>query len=290
MHKRLLFLTPHHISGSRHTRWDIVLDRYQIALGDLMVTCSSQPWSLPIDGDYDLICPLVVWGYHEEAQAFRAVCQEIKSRGLRMLNPPDIIAWNVDKHYLRDLADDGVRIIPTVFCPSIDQDALRAARADFGQLSLVIKPTISAGAKDTFICDDDDLSRAATGAVMIQPFMQSIQSEGEWSLLFLGGVFSHAILKTPKAGDFRSQPDYDARLQTLAPPEDALDLAYQALDYVGRDHLLYARVDMVRDHEGRFCLMELELIEPDLYLGYDEHAPAQFTHAFKHALGLCEGH
>jgi hypothetical protein len=114
--------------------------------------------------------------------------------------------------------------------------------------------------------------------------MPAIQSEGEWSLLFFGGQFSHAVLKTPKSGDFRSQPDYDAHLRALPPPAEALDLATAALDYVGRAQLLYARADMVRDEAGRFCLMELELIEPDLYLTYDPEAMMRFKDAVEHAL------
>ena len=126
---------------------------------------------------------------------------------------------------------------------------------------------------------------------MIQPFMPAIRSEGEWSLLFFAGELSHAALKTPKPGDFRSQPDYNAHLRVMTPPPEALALAHAALDYIGRDRLLYARVDMVRHADGGFCLMELELIEPDLYLTYSDGAADRLAHAFEIALfGGCACH
>ncbi|MEI9905089.1 MAG: hypothetical protein WDN06_14820 [Asticcacaulis sp.] len=92
------------------------------------------------------------------------------------------------------------------------------------------------------------------------------------------------MLKTPKSGDFRSQPDYEAHLRALPPPPEALALAEAAVDYVGRDRLLYARADMVRHEDGGFCLMELELIEPDLYLSYDPEATLRFKDAVEAAL------
>ncbi len=121
---------------------------------------------------------------------------------------------------------------------------------------------------------------------MIQPFMPAIQSEGEWSLLYFAGQFSHAVLKTPKSGDFRSQPDYDAHLRTLPAPPQALALAEAAVSFIGRDRLLYARVDMVRHADDGFCLMELELIEPDLYLTHDPEAAMRFKDAFESALHI----
>jgi glutathione synthase/RimK-type ligase-like ATP-grasp enzyme len=167
---------------------------------------------------------------------------------------------------------------------------------------LVLKPAISAGAKNTLIWEEDILPCAAgegdhevvegatappVGPAMIQPFMPAIQSEGEWSLLYFVGQFSHAVLKTPKSGDFRSQPDYDAHLRVLTPPPEALQLAQSAIDFIGRDRLLYARVDMVRAEDGGFCLMELELIEPDLYLTYDPEAAMRFKDAVEAALHVC---
>lgn len=292
MTRTLLFFTPDPETPSHHGRWPEVLDAYRQALSGLDVEIHQASWSEPLTREYDLIVPLVAWGYHNAPERFRAALAAVKDAGQRIFNPADIVSWNVDKTYLRDLAENGVRIIPTHFVDRITDEVLQQARADFGE-ALVLKPVVSAGAKNTLIWREgtttgfdalEDRAGPPDGAAMIQPFMPAIQSEGEWSLLFFAGEFSHAVLKTPKSGDFRSQPDYDANLRTLAPPPEAMMLAAAAIDYIGADRLLYARADMVRDAEGRFCLMELELIEPDLYLGYAEGAAERFRHAFEIAL------
>ena len=289
---KLLILTPNPAHPSATGRWPYVLDGYREALGGVEVEIFDQPWSDPVEDGYDLILPLVAWGYHNAPGDFRAAVRRLEGRP--MLNPPEIVAWNVDKHYLKDLAEAGVRIIPTLFVERVTEDEISRARADFGD-ALVLKPVVSAGAKNTLVWQAgetvafDALEGKAgppEGRAMIQPFMPSIRFEGEWSLLFFGGRFSHAVLKTPKAGDFRSQPDYDAKLRALVPPPEALALADAALDYIGRDRLLYARADMVRHDDGGFCLMELELIEPDLYLGYDAGALMRFKDAVEAALHL----
>ncbi|EGF92967.1 hypothetical protein ABI_14060 [Asticcacaulis biprosthecium C19] len=301
MSKSLLILTPNPDHPSHHGRWPYVLDAYREALAGIDAEIFDQPWSEPVTQDFDLIVPLVAWGYHNDPDGFRAAMQRLADDKRRVFNPPEIVAWNVDKRYLRDLAEAGVRIIPTLFVEQLTNDDIARARADFGD-TLVLKPVVSAGAKNTVVWQGDTALPGETdvegkvagppqGPAMIQPFMESVQSEGEWSLLYFAGAFSHAVLKTPKSGDFRSQPDYDARLQLKWPPVEASDLAEAALDFIGRDRLLYARVDMVRDAEGRFCLMELELIEPDLYLTYDLEASMRFKDAVELAMHVgCKCH
>ena len=289
MGKKILFLTPDPDHPSFHGRWPYVLDGYREALAGIDAEIFDQPWPEPVAEGYDLVLPLMAWGYHNTPDAFRAALARVPGQ---MLNPADIVSWNVDKRYLKDLAEAGVRIIPTIFTDKITDKELAAAQADFGD-ALVLKPIVSAGARNTVVWKAgetlgfDAIEHKAgppPGAAMIQPFMPSIQSEGEWSLLFFGGEFSHAALKTPKSGDFRSQPDYDAHVRVLTPPPEALALAHAALDFVGRDRLLYARADMVRHADGGFCLMELELIEPDLYLTYDPEALMRFKDAVEAAM------
>jgi glutathione synthase/RimK-type ligase-like ATP-grasp enzyme len=295
MTKSLLILTPDPETASYEGRWPYVLDAYREALAGIDAGIFDQPWSQPPDRAYDLICPLVAWGYHTRIERFRRIMDHLSATGAPVLNPPDIVGWNADKRYLRDLADAGVRIIPTVFTERLSDAVIAETRTDFGH-EVVLKPVVSAGAKNTLVFRGDALADAPRegksappdGPAMIQPFMPAVQSEGEWSLLFFGGAFSHAVLKTPKGGDFRSQPDYDAHLRALPPPPEALELAHAALDYVGRNRLLYARADMVRDAREHFCLMELELIEPDLYLAYDPGAMMRFKDAVEHA--LAHGH
>lgn len=301
MSKRILILTPNPDHPSHHGRWPYVLDAYREALAGIDAEIFDQPWSEPIAEDFDLILPLVAWGYHNAPNSFIGAMTAMGAAERRVFNPPEIVSWNVDKRYLRDLAEAGVRIIPTLFTEGVTDEDVARARADFGQKALVLKPAISAGAKNTLVWEGDALSEldsdvrdvedkklaVPVGPAMIQPFMPAIRSEGEWSLIFFVGQFSHAVLKTPKSGDFRSQPDYDALLRALTPPPEALALAQSAIDFIGRDRLLYARVDMVRAEDGGFCLMELELIEPDLYLTYDLEASMRFKDAVESAMLVC---
>ena len=288
MSKRILILTPNPAHPSHHGRWPYVLEAYREALAGIDAEILDQPWSEPVTEAFDLIVPLVAWGYHNAPDDFRAAMTALA--GQRVFNPPEIVSWNVDKRYLRDLADAGIRIIPTLFVDQVTDAEVARARVDFGQKALVLKPVISAGAKNTLVWKGDNLTDADAppeGVAIIQPFMPAIQSEGEWSLLYFAGQFSHAVLKTPKSGDFRSQPDYQANLRTLEAPAAARALADAAIDFIGRDRLLYARVDMVRAPDEGFCLMELELIEPDLYLTYDLEASMRFKDAFEAALHVC---
>jgi hypothetical protein len=283
MSKSILILTPDPDSPSNEGRWEDVLGAYVAALNDEAITISHQPWSAPVHKAYDLIVPLVAWGYHSAPDRFARALIDLMTAHVR--NPANIVRWNMDKHYLRDLGEAGITTIPTIFVETVTTEAIARARDDFHSNTLVIKPVISAGSKNTVVHRGLDVPEGGPkGVAMIQPFMPAIQTEGEWSLIYLGGTLSHAVLKTPKSGDFRSQPEYEAHLRVLSPPEEAHVLAESVMDYLGRDRLLYARVDMVRADAGGFCLMEVELIEPDLYLSLTDGGAARFKAAVMAAL------
>ncbi|HSO26428.1 MAG TPA: hypothetical protein VLS48_00030, partial [Anaerolineales bacterium] len=150
-----------------------------------------------------------------------------------------------------------------------------------------LKPAIGASAGDTFRLKrplqaaqlTDLVTRYAGRAVLAQPFMPHILLEGEFSLFFFGGRFSHAAVKTPASGDFRVQEEYGGQTRRANPPPAALDLARQVVAQIAPPPL-YARVDLVRDSQGKFALMELELIEPALYFQLDPAAPQRFVRAF----------
>ncbi|MEI9905090.1 MAG: hypothetical protein WDN06_14825 [Asticcacaulis sp.] len=180
MSKSLLFLTPDPAHPSYAGRWPYVLDGYREALAGIDVEIFDQPWPEKAGRAFDLIVPLVAWGYHNTPDAFRAALHALPGR---LLNPPDIVAWNVDKRYLKDLAEAGVRIIPTVFAERLTPEVIVRARADFGDV-LVLKPVFSAGAKNTLVWRAgetqafDALEGKAgppEGEAMIQPFMPAIQ-------------------------------------------------------------------------------------------------------------------
>jgi hypothetical protein len=162
---------------------------------------------------------------------------------------------------------------------------MQAAAARFGTDRLVAKPRVSASAFRTIRWSPGTpLDGAPTDAAMIQPFMANVLASGEPSLFFFDGRFSHAVSKVPQAGDFRVQPEFDGILAPYRPQPDELAAAQAALAAAG-EPLLYARVDLVRDREGRPVLMELEAVEPDLFLAYGDGAPARFADAVRATAG-----
>ncbi len=152
---------------------------------------------------------------------------------------------------------------------------------------VVIKPAVGANAQDTYVLTNpikaelcDELRRVFDKrAFFVQPFMQNVESEGEYSLFFFGGEYSHAILKTPRRGDFRSQEEHGAEIKSITATKEQIDAAKNILALV-EPQPVYVRADFVRDDSDNFLLMELELIEPSLYLRTDTHSPVRFARAF----------
>jgi glutathione synthase/RimK-type ligase-like ATP-grasp enzyme len=190
-----------------------------------------------------------------------------------------VLAWNSDKRYLARLAERGVAIPPTVFTDDLSQEIVERAFDETGTDELIVKPAVSGGAWKTRRIRRGDAVAGEHGVEMLlQPYMPSIESEGETSLLYFGGRFSHAVNKRPVPGEFRIQEEFGGRYSLLSPPAGAVALAGQVLAAV-EDPLLYARIDMVPDADGRWLLMEAELIEPDFYLGVDPGKGEGFARA-----------
>ncbi len=241
-----------------------------------------RPWQQGLAGlsGEDAVLLQGVGGYHQEVEAFARFLEEGEQAGLHFINPPNVVRWNMDKHYLRELESSGVAIVPT--CWSRDNDApLSSVMQEQGWQDAVAKPVISAGAYETRrvrsgddMADIDAWYAAMCGRqpMMVQPFMPEIVTEGEWSLLFfreaydqpLEDSFSHAVLKLPSDGDFRVQHEHGGAYRHLSPPSSLFDDAVTVLSHVPAGWC-YARVDGVR-RQGRLLVMEIELIEPFLYL------------------------
>lgn len=230
--------------------------------------------------DFDLVLPLVAWGYHLRYEDWLAFLDRVEAAGVQMLNPPALLRWNGDKVYLAELADSGVPTVPTLAVESCCDADLEEARRRFGSDWLVIKPPISASATGTHrLGPNDDLPPDSRRRPMIvQPLIEEIARTGEFSLMLFDGEFSHAVVKRPAAGDFRVQPHLGGvTLPTKAPP-GAERLARQALA-AAPARATYARVDIVPDDEGVLRIMELELIEPALFLDHAPDGGAAFTQA-----------
>jgi glutathione synthase/RimK-type ligase-like ATP-grasp enzyme len=225
---------------------------------------------------YDLAILKAPWDYFDKSEQFNQWLQHLKEVGVRLLNPVEIVRWNSDKHYLRDIAEAGLDIIPSLFLEKGQQVNWEEYFTYFKTDRLIMKPAVSGAAKNTFILNKNELttfsgqmqSLLTDEAFLLQPFISQIQEEGEWSLVFFGGRFSHCLLKTAKTGDFRVQHVHGGSVYAKDAPEEMLRQAQNYVDTFAKD-CLYARVDGVRIN-GTFALMELELIEPYLYLFTNE--------------------
>ena len=265
-------------------RWPEVLQRLKATLEATGASATPTPWTdhvTDVSGltAYDLILPVIAWGYHRDHERWLAACARWAETGLPLANPASVLRWNSDKAYLGRLAQQGVPIPPTIWSEAITQDQVDAAFAQTGASALIVKPTVSAGAFRTLrLSPGEPLAEAPEGAAMIQPYLKSIETEGETSLLFFGGRFSHAVNKRPVPGDFRIQMQFGGLYTAVTPDADAMALARQVLAAID-EPLLYARIDMARDDAGRWVLMEAELIEPDFYLDHDPANGAGFARA-----------
>ena len=249
--------------------WAFEVEAEALRAGGIDV--EARPWTELGDlGGIDVVLPLVAWGYHHQPARWHGLLDRLEREAVPTLNPVPLLRWNSDKRYLEELGRAGVSVVPTRLVEALDETALDQARVVFGE-NLVIKPTMSASADGTHRLSPGDAlpDSARAREMLVQPYLPSVASEGEYSVMLFRGRFSHSIVKRPKAGDFRVQPHLGGREEPCAPPAGAVELARAALA-AAPDEAAYARVDMVRLDDGRLAVIELELIEPSLWL---QHAP-----------------
>lgn len=235
--------------------------------------------------DFDGCVVRSVWDYPLEPAEFLAWARRVGG-AIPLWNPPALIAWNLDKAYLRQLSRRGGATIPTAWLrrgAAVDLGALLAER---GWERAVIKPSVDLGAKNLVRIDagtdgQEALERLlARHDVMVQPFLPSLPERGELSLVFLAGAFSHAVRKLPQPGDFRVQPSWGGSASAAEPEPGDLALAAAALACLDATPL-YARVDLVEGPAGESCLIELELIDPNLFFGQRLEAAALLARAIE---------
>ena len=229
--------------------------------------------------NFDLVLPLVVWGYHLDYRRWLGLLHRAEAQRWPMVNPPALLRWNGDKAYLAELAERGVSTVPTLAVEACCDADLEEARRRFDSDWLVVKPTVSASAMGTYrLGPRDDLPADSRGRpIIIQPLIEEIAATGEFSLMLFNGEFSHAVVKRPKAGDFRVQEYHGGvTLPCPVPPAGAVCLAQAALAAAPAP-AAYARVDIVPDDAGVLRIMELELIEPSLFLHHAPDGGAAFT-------------
>ncbi|MBT8109403.1 MAG: hypothetical protein KJO27_01640 [Gammaproteobacteria bacterium] len=246
------------------------------------------PWRSNRDwNEFDAVYICTPWDYPDYLPQFLGVLASIESSQALLINDLSLVHWTMEKTYLRDIELRGGVIVPSTWYEDFESVNPANFFAEHDTGKVVIKPTVGANAKDTFVLadavDEDTLQmlgQVYSGrAFFVQPFIEAIQSEGEYSLFFFNGEYSHAILKTPKAGDFRVQEEHGADIKAVKPSKGLLDTAHELFASI-EPLPTYGRGDWVRGADGRYLLMELELIEPSLYLRTDSGAAARFARAF----------
>jgi hypothetical protein len=248
---------------------------------------SQVPWRSREEwGRYHVVIVRSTWDYQDHPLAFDQALQDIDASGARLCNTLPLMRWNMRKTYLRELAERGVTLAPTLWDRRPDPARVRGYFDDLCSDEIVIKPVIGANADHAY-----RLQRGASDALLrevahvyrerdllVQPFLEQVTAEGEYSLVYVAGELSHTILKTPKPGDFRVQEEHGGIITAVQPEAALLASAERAMAALPAEPF-YARVDFVRMRGGGFALMEVELIEPALYFRMDARAPERFAAA-----------
>jgi hypothetical protein len=251
-------------------------------------------------GSFDLALLRSTWDYTDRLREF-LVWVESAAAVTKLLNPPSVVRWNTDKHYLSELARAGVPVVPSTFIEPGEsaERALDAFLARHDSAEFVVKPSVGAGSRDTQRHVRTEIVAAVAHAqrlldaersVLLQPYLESVDTEGETALMFFAGRFSHAIRKgpllprgsaaSPAIGLFAPE-----KITPRTPGADEVRVAEQVFGALPFDAApLYARVDLIRDHTGAAVLLELELTEPSLFFAHSAGSAERFTAAVvKHA-------
>lgn len=274
--------------------YDVLLDEPLARLGWLTKLVSWRDNHVDWQ-QFDAVIIRSPWDYQEDASAFISVLEDIDRSSALLQNSLSTVRWNIDKIYLKSLAEHQVNIVPTLWQSKFSAQQLQSFFSHFNCQQLVVKPRISANADNTFWLKQATAENSITALesvfsdseFMVQPFIDSVIEEGEFSLFYFNGDYSHAILKTPKADDFRVQEEHGGRLKTITPEKKLViqgESTLAAITALTGEMPLYARVDFVRvdddSSEQPFALMEAELIEPSLYFNMDADAAGRFATAF----------
>lgn len=236
--------------------------------------------------DFDALLLKTPWDYFDLPEKFDEWLQKIEDAGIPIFNSVNTIRWNADKIYLQDVHDAGFNIVPTLWLNKNSSFEAEALYEEVRSERLIIKPRISGGSKHTYAIKREE-SAAWKNKIdgllqqedyMVQPFISEIESKGEWSLLFFNGQFSHSVLKTAKPGDFRVQHYLGGTIHAIEAPDSIKSCAQEIVDAFAADSL-YARVDGI-EIDGQLMLMELELIEPFLFLFTHPDAMRNYYNAF----------
>ena len=239
---------------------------------------------------FDAVLMRSTWDYHTRYAEFIAWLERLQALRVPTINSTALLRWNSDKRYLLQLPAFDVDIVPTQITPG--SELIRALDHVHGR-EVIVKPTVSASAWCTVrgLVGSAELAGAVANLpvnldYLVQPFVAEVALEGEWSLLFFDGAYSHAVLKRPAQGDYRVQREFGGTTESISPDDAtiaAAERAVRAVESLGYERTAYARIDGVRSG-GRFLIMEVEMIEPFLFLSRASMAPQRFAEAILAAL------
>jgi glutathione synthase/RimK-type ligase-like ATP-grasp enzyme len=238
---------------------------------------------------YDAIIIRTTWDWYVDVEAFANWLDRVQMC-TRLLNAPHTLAWGLDKCFLLDLAASNVAVVPTLALAIPDTAQVKRWATHHGYDELVLKPSLSAGSVGVVRALASDIEAALhtdwpqQGMRLVQPYLRTIETRGELSLIFIDGLFSHAVRKTPKDGEFRIQQLFGGSYVQVEPDADAQALASAAVAAIPADPLI-ARIDML--HDGSiYRVIEAEVIEPDLYFGVVPEAASRLAQAIAQRVGV----
>lgn len=236
-------------------------------------------------GRFDLAVIRTCWDYHQRLDDFVQALETHERAGLRVCNRSDVVKWNARKTYLIEL---GAAAISTIWVERADTRAVAQAFDALDASEIVVKPQVGAGSIGTLRLkrnswSEADLIAGPPGAAMIQPYLRAIETEGERSLFWFGGRFSHAIRKVPNPGDWLANIPGRTTFASEAPPMAAIEAAEAARARAPQD-LLYVRIDLVLGDDGVWRVIEIEAIEPYLFFAFAPEGAGFFVDAIARVL------
>lgn len=262
------------------------------ALADHGITARRVDWADP-EVDWSQFRAAVfrtTWDYFVRYEEFTAWLTRAQ-QATQLINAAETIWWNLDKHYLTDLESRGIATVPSVYLEAGDPRTLEELFVTTGWSEAVIKPCVSGAARNTHRVTPENAAQVARElapfrareAFMFQPFIQDIVAGGEITMVVIDGLMTHAVRKVPKSGDFRVQDDHGGSWTEYVPSEEEIAFAERAVAACA-PRPLYGRVDVVRGADGSLQAMELELIEPELWLRTHPAAAQRMGRAIAEAI------
>lgn len=261
----------------------------QAALEKLGLRVTRKDWA---DPDFDWSTPKcaifrTTWDYFDRFEEFKVWLGQVESL-TQFINPISQIRWNMDKWYLRDIQEKGIKVVETKYIKQGEVNSLADCIKETGWEEVILKPTIAGAARHTYRLDTSNIEAheeifaelMKSEDMMLQPFQNNIMLKGEVSFIVIGGKYTHSVLKKGKAGDFRVQDDFGGTLHEYQPTEEEITFAEevaQACDPLPA----YARVDVMWDNDGELAVSEVELVEPELWFRRNEKAAEQLATVIK---------